>query len=230
MQLYINDILVELSKSIPFPLTFQISDIRDLSARKGSSSKTITLPGTRINSNVMSTVYALTTSDSVSNAVIANFDPSIKAKARYYQDGILQFEGIIQLKECIKKNGAWTFNMVLFAEQIDIMSLLKNYKLNELGWSEYNHNLTILNQSNSWDGVIQKNGIDYDAFSGTDWLGEGYYYGLVDYGFERLTPNWFNTDDIPLQIFVKSIVDKMFLKIGVTYDSTFFDSQLFKNY
>ena len=228
MQLYINDILVELDKSIPFPLTFQISDIRDLSARKGSSSKTITLPGTRINSNVMSTVYALTTTDSESSSAVVNFDPSIKAKARYYQDGILQFEGVCKLTECIKRNGSWKFNMVLFADQIDIIGLLKNYKLNELGWSEYNHNLTALNQTNSWDGVIQKDGIDYDNFSGTDWLGEGYYYGLIDYGMERLTPDTFETDNIPLQIFVKSIVDKMFLKIGVTYDSTFFDSQLFK--
>jgi len=228
MQLYINDILVELNKSIPFPLTFQISDIRDLSARKGSSSKTITLPGTRINSNIMSTVYALTTADSTSGSVIANFDPSIKAKARYYQDGILQFEGIIQLKECIKKNGSWSFNMVMFAEQIDIVGLLKNYKIKELGWSEYNHNLTALNQTNSWTGVIQKDGVNYNNYSGTDWLGEGYYYGLIDYGMDRLTPSTFETDNIPLQVFLKSIVDKMFEKIGVTYDSEFFDSQLFK--
>jgi hypothetical protein len=149
MELYINNTLVELDKSIPFPLTFQISDIRDLSARKGSSSKTITLPGTRINSNIMSTVFALTTSDSTSSSAVVGFDPSIKASARYYQDGILQFDGIIQLKECIKKNGAWRFNMVMFADQIDIMGLLKNYKIRELGWSEYNHNLTALNQTNS---------------------------------------------------------------------------------
>ena len=228
MQLYINDILVELDKSIPFPLTFQISDVRDLSARKGASSKTITLPGTRINSNIMSTVFALTTTDSTSSSVIANFDPSVKATARYYQDGILQFEGICKLTECIKKNGAWSFNMVLFAEQIDIIGLLKNYKIRELGWSEYNHNLTALNQSNSWTGVIQKNGSNYNNYSGTDWLGEGYYYGLIDYGFDRLAPSTFETDNIPLQVFVKSIVDKMFEKIGVTYDSAFFDSQLFK--
>ena len=228
MELYINNTLVELDKSIPFPLTFQISDIRDLSSRKGASSKTITLPGTRINSNIMSTVFALTTSDSTSSSVVIGFDPSIKASARYYQDGILQFDGIIQLKECIKKNGAWSFNMVMFADQIDIMALLKNYKIRELGWSEYNHNLTALNQTNSWSGIIQKNGVDYNNYSGTEWLGEGYYYGLIDYGFDRASAEHFEVDQIPPQVFVKSIVDKMFLAIGVTYDSDFFDSQLFK--
>ena len=88
--------------------------------------------------------------------------------------------------------------------------------------------MTALNQSNSWTGVIQKDGVNYNNYSGTDWLGEGYYYGLIDYGFDRLAPSTFETDNIPLQVFVKSIVDKMFLKIGVTYDSAFFDSQLFK--
>ena len=228
MELYINDQRVDLSKAIPFPLTYQISDIKDLSARKGASSKTITLPGSRINSNIMVTVFALTTSDSDSPVTVANFDPSRKASARYYQDGILQFEGICKLNECIKKNGVWTFNIVLFAEQIDVVGLLKNFKIRELGWSEYNHNLTALNQSNSWSGIIQKNGVNYNNYSGTEWLGEGYYYGLIDYGFQRPTPQHFEVDTIPPQVFIKSIVDKMFLAIGVEYESTFFESQQFK--
>jgi hypothetical protein len=228
MELYINDQRVDLSKAIPFPLTYQISDIKDLSARKGASSKTITLPGSRINSNIMVTVFSLTTSDSDSPITVANFDPSQKASARYYQDGILQFEGICKLNECIKKNGVWTFNIVLFAEQIDVVGLLKNFKIRELGWSEYNHNLTALNQSNSWSGIIQKNGVDYDNYSGTEWLGEGYYYGLIDYGFDRASAEHFEVDQIPPQVFIKSIVDKMFLAIGVEYESSFFESQQFK--
>ena len=228
MELYINDQRVDLSKAIPFPLTYQISDIKDLSARKGASSKTITLPGSRINSNIMVTVFSLTTSDSDSPVTVANFDPSRKASARYYQDGILQFEGICKLNECIKKNGVWTFNIVLFAEQIDVVGLLKNFKIRELGWSEYNHNLTALNQTNSWSGIIQKNAVDYDNYSGTEWLGEGYYYGLIDYGFDRASAEHFKVDQIPPQVFIKSIVDKMFLAIGVEYESSFFESQQFK--
>ena len=215
MELYINNTLVDLDKNIPFPLTFQISDIRDLSSRKGSSSKTVTLPGTRRNSNVMSTVFSLTTSDSTSSSIVANFDPSIKATARYYQNGVLQFDGICKLTECIKRGGVWSFNMVLFSEQIDIVGLLKNYKLRELIWSEYNHALTASNQSDSWTGTIQKNGSNYSNISGSDWLGEGYYYGLIDYGFDRIAPDYFEVNDIPLQVYIKSIVDKMFAKIGV---------------
>ena len=228
MELYINDRRVDLDRTVPFPLTYQIADIKDLSTRKGSSSKTIKLPGSQTNSEIMSTVFSLTTTDVAGSSVIANFDPSQKATARYYQNGVLQFEGICKLNDCIKRNGVWSFNIVLFAEQIDVVGLLKNYKLKELGWSEYNHDFTQANQVNSWSGVIQKNGSNYNGFTGSLWNGEGYYYGLIDYGFDRASPNHFEVDQIPLQVFVKTIVDKMFAKIDVEVESDFFDSQQFK--
>lgn len=231
MELYINDIRVDLESSIPFPLTYQISDIRNIDQRKGNSSKTIKLPGTRTNCELMATVYSLTTtqSDDINvNSALENFDPSIKASARYYQNGILQFEGIAQLIDCTRTDGVWSFNIVMFAEQIDIFTLLKNYKLRELGWSEYNHDLTYTNISNSWSGSIIKNSVAYNNYTGVEWNGEGYYYGLIDYGFDRPAPNQFEVDQIPLQVFVKNIVDKMFEKIQVDYQSSFMDSQRFK--
>jgi len=228
MELYLNNISVDLSKSIPFPLTFQISDIKDFSSRSGSSSKTITLPGTRANHELMSTVFSLTTTDSVGVPVVASFDTSVKATARYYERGVLQFEGICKLMECVKRNGSWTFKIVLFSDTIDITTLLSKIKLRELEWSEYNHTLDLTNQENSWSGVIQKNGSNYNAFTGNDWNGEGYYYGLIDYGYVRTTPDTFKVEQIPLQVFIKNIVDKMFEKIGVTYESDFFETQQFK--
>lgn len=231
MELYINDIKVDLEQGVPFPLNYQISDIRNPESRKGNSSKTIQLPGTRRNCEIMSTVYALTTTSTTDidlEAELNNFDPSVKATARYYQNGLLQFQGMAQLTECVKMNGTWSFSVVLFSDQLDIITLLKNYKLRELGWSEYDHNLTYTNISNSWSGSIIKNSIAYNNYSGTDWLGEGYYYGLIDYGYDRPAANQFEVTQMPPQVFIKSIVDKMFNKIDVNYTSSFFDTQQFK--
>lgn len=228
MELYINDILVELNGSVPIPFTYHISDIKNPDQRKGSRSLTIDLPGTRKNSKVMSTVYALTTTDAENNPTVADFDTSVKAPARYYQGGVLQFEGIAQLTECSRINGSWTFSIVLFSDHVNIFDELKKVKLRELGWSEYNHALTYSNQQKSWIGSIVKNGSPYNNYSGTDWLGEGYYYGLIDYGYDRPADDSFTVDQIPLQVYVKSIVDKMFEHIDVSYSSTFFGTQQFK--
>lgn len=230
MELYINDIQVDLNDRLPFPLNFQISEIKDLSKRKGSSSKTITLPGTQNNVKLMSGVFVVSATKSVSgnSTSFNNFDPTIKATARYYQNGILQFNGICQLRDCIKIGSDWQFEIVLFQESIDIVKLLSNYKLNELGWSEYNHTLNKTNQSNSWDASIIKDGVAYSNITGTEWDGEGYYYGLIDYGFDRPALDTFRVEDLAPQIFVKNIIDKMFEKIGVTIDSDFFDTHLFR--
>lgn len=230
MELYINDILIDLDSRIPFPLNFQINDIKEPQNKKSSTSNTVTLPGTANNVRTMSGVFTVSAVDSVEGGATAfnDFDPTIKATARYYEKGVLQFQGVCQLLDCIKNNGTWSFEVVLFEEVVDIFKLLGNYRLTELGWSEYNHILNITNQANSWTGSIIKDSVAYNNVTGNDWKGEGYYYGLIDYGYDRPSDTIFRVADLAPQVFVKNIVDKMFEKIEVTYDSDFFDTQKFK--
>ena len=56
-ELFINGILVDLTDSAPFPISYNVGDIKDLSKRKGTSSKTITLPWTQTNLNLFQSVY-----------------------------------------------------------------------------------------------------------------------------------------------------------------------------
>jgi hypothetical protein len=229
-ELYINDRLVDLDQNIPFPLTFNISDIKDLSARKGNKSKTITLPGTRRNYELMLSVFTLSTIDKISDdqSDFIDFDPSIKATARYYQNGLLEFNGVAQLMECKLSNGVWSFDVTLVSDTIDYISRLAKIKVNELGWSEYNHAMTLLNQQNSWSGLIEINGSPAYVYNSPDWDGRGYYYGLIDYGYTRPTPSTFGVEHIPPQVFVYEILEKAFAYAGIKWSSEFLESQRFK--
>ncbi len=229
-ELYINDRLVDLDQGIPFPLTFNISDIKDLSARKGNKSKTITLPGTRRNYELMLSVFTLSTIDKISDdqSDFIDFDPSIKATARYYQNGLLEFNGVAQLMECKLSNGVWSFDVTLVSDTIDYISRLAKIKVNELGWSEYNHAMTLLNQQNSWSGLIELNGSPAYVYNSPDWDGRGYYYGLIDYGYTRPTPSTFGVEHIPPQVFVYEILEKAFAYAGIKWSSEFLESQRFK--
>jgi hypothetical protein len=229
-ELFINDRLVDLDQSIPFPLTFNISDIKDLTARKGNKSKTIKLPGTRRNHELMLSVFTLSSIDKLtdSNSNIIDFDPSIKATARYYQNGLLEFNGVAQLMECTLSNGVWTFDMTLVSDTIDYIARLQKIKVNELGWSEYNHALTLVNQQNSWSGLIEENGSPAYVYSSPNWDGRGYYYGLIDYGYTRPTPSTFGVEHMPPQVFVYEVLEKAFAYAGITWSSGFMDKQLFK--
>jgi hypothetical protein len=229
-ELFINGRLVDINQDAPFPLTFNISDIKDLNARKGNKSKTITLPGTKNNTSLMLSVFTLSATDKISNADsdFVDFDPSIKAEAQYYQNGLLEFNGVAQLMSCKLMNGVWSFDITLVSDTIDYISRLTKIKVNELGFSEYNHALTYNNQQDTWNGIIQLNGSPSSNQDSQGWTGRGYYYGLIDYGFTRPAPSTFGVEHIPPQVFCYEILEKAFNYAGITWDSNFLESQLFK--
>lgn len=230
MELYINDLLVDINDKIAFPLTYSISDIKDVSSRKGNNSKTITLPGTQRNYSMMLSVFQLSLSDSIGAATGAlSFDPSIKATARYYNNGLLEFNGICQLQDCTLENGVWTFDVILISDTIDYLSRLQKIKVNELDWSMYNHPLIYSVIYNSWTGYIRlSTGSDVPNKTASNWGGFGYYYGLIDYGYDRPAPNVWECEHIPPQMFVYEILKKAFAYCGISWNSAFLESQRFK--
>ena len=230
-ELYINNRVIELDKTLPFPLTFNISDIRDVSSRKGNKSKTISVPGTQMNCAIFRSIFLLTYTDEVidTNSAFLDFDPSAKATARYYNNGILEFNGIAQLQECKLVNGNWTFELTLVSDTIDYIGEFKKIKINELDFSEFNHALTMFNQTETWTGFNQINGTTTPIKTGTDWNGIGYYYGLIDYGYpNHIAPNEFDCNELAPQVFVYGILKKLFDKVGITWSSNFIESQRFK--
>ena len=229
-ELFINGRLVDINQDAPFPLTFNINDIKDLNARKGNKSKTITLPGTKNNTALMLSVFTLAATENISgtDSDFVDFDPSIKAEAQYYQNGLLEFNGVAQLMSCKLLDGVWSFDITLVSDTIDYISRLAKIKVNELGFSEYNHALTYANQQDTWNGVIQLNGSPSSNQDSQGWTGKGYYYGLIDYGFTRPTPSTFGVEHIPPQVFCYEILEKAFNYCGITWSSNFLESQLFK--
>ena len=227
-ELFINQRLVDLDQSIPFPLTFNINDIKDISSRKGNKSKTITLPGTRRNYELMLSVFTLSNIDNISDdeSNFIDFDPSIKASCQYYNNGLLEFNGIAQLMECKLNDGLWTFEVTLVSDQIDYISRLAKIKVNELDFSEYNHTLNLTSIESSWTGDIYIDGV----LTNVDGEGLGYYYGLIDYGYTRPNATGWNVDQIPPQVFVYDILKKAFAYAEITWSSEFFESAFFKQF
>lgn len=230
MELYLNNIKVDLNDQIPFPLTFNISDIKDLTARKGNNSKTIKLPGTQVNCALMTQVFSWSASevDSGISSTFINFDPAVRIPARYYHNSLLEFQGVAQLSECRYSQGTWEFDILLISETIDYIGRLAKIKLSELDMSEYNHLYTRTNQVSTWNGNIELNGVTTPNVVAGNYTGLGYYYGMIDYGYQRVIANQFEVDQLPPQIFVYDILKHAFEYCGLTWSSAFLESQRFK--
>jgi hypothetical protein len=214
-ELYINGVLVDLDDTAPFPITYNLSDIKDLSKRKGTSTKTVSLPWTRTNTELFKMLYV------PSSASVQDFDPSIKAQAKYYYNSILLFNGYAQLQRSILNK---SFELTLFSEVIDYVSEMAKIKINELDFSEYNHSLTRQHQVDTWGGTVVLNGTDTNLLN----QGKGYYYGLTENGYNRPAFDEFRVTDIPPQVYVYEVLLKLFERVGIVWDSQILESAFFK--
>lgn len=191
---------LDLTKGIQIPLTYKISDIADISTRKGSYSKTIVIPGTKRNDIAFNHIYEIDGS--------GKFNPNKKIDAAVIEEGITVFQGILKLNKINRiqnGNDAYdkvTYDCTLSSSVIDVMGSLKNLKLTDLDFSEYDHQLTRRNQVFSWATSVIKNGVATPHFV------NGTPYTILSSGLhtdgrlkiEFTTPHGFSNGD---QVYIK---------------------------
>lgn len=206
-ELICNGVYLDVSDTIPIPISYAIADIKEPSKRKKSFSKEITLPATMNNNEFFAGVFRYT---STSSGV--NFDATAKAEIILNKRGIQVLKGVLKLNSVTLNGNTPTYKCQIFAESVDVFLLLQNIAVNELDWSAYNHTLNRTNIKNSWTATI----------------GSGYYYPLIEHR-ARLGATIWNTTDIVPYVYLREVLLKVFEFVGLTWDSTFLDTTLFKS-
>ena len=191
-------------------ITFSIDDINDITKRRGSFSKTITLPNTTTNASLFKFAYNV-------QSFVGGFQPNKKIRAAMWEDGVQVFSGAMQLLSMSKTKDEVTYEVGLFSEDVSLFQDIQNNLLvNTAGVTGMNHTLTSAHVSATWTA------------SGAS----GYVYGLVDaYGAtDVITQGWFAVPYWKMgpSIYVKKMVDLIFAQAGYRYSSNFFNSTLFK--
>jgi hypothetical protein len=199
---------LDLFESIPVPISFSISDIKDPTKRKQSFSKQVDLPDTMNNNAFFQGVFSMTSTE---NSV--NFDATAKAPIRLFKRGVQVLDGVMKLNEVTAVNGIVKYNVTILSDNADIFQLLTQVSLNELDWSDYNHTLTRTNIKNSWLSTA----------------GTGYYYPLIERGLGRPGNLIFRTIDFVPYVYLYECLQKCFDYIGLTWESNFLESSMFKN-
>jgi len=227
--LIINGTEVDLGGGVPFPLNFSIADVKEPEKRKRNFSRGLTLPGTQKNMNFFSSTYDLSLTSLDNTTLVGfDFDPTVRAEARYYKKGTIVFDGLIQVNNVEIKEGVHSFNCTLYSDFVDLYMTLKDILVSELGWSEYDHALTRTIIKNSWDTSVLLNATPVSNFTAGNPDGFGYLYPLVNYGYTLQTPGTYKTSDIVPHIYVREVVEKCLTLAGYTYSSDWLDSTLIK--
>lgn len=177
-----------------FPITFKVSDIRDLSSRKGTFSKTITLVGDDNNNQLLGNLYDV-------NIQTGTFDINKLTRCTVLQDGLpivedayLQLIAVNKLQSTTQHEQHVEYNVIVKDSQSDFFTKLGSAELTDLDFSDFDHLFTA-------DEVIA-------SFSNTN-------------KFKYILPyaplNTYPLKEFKPAIFAKEYFDRIFARAGFSY-------------
>ena len=239
----------------PLALTFTISDIKDINARKGSFSKTFKIPATKNNNRIYKNVYL---SNSTSTINVLN-----KKNCRILVNNIFAIEGLLQLNAIGGVDKPEHYSCAFYGDNISWASkidekLLKDLGTNGSGWDNLNGktgtgleiNKTSIVATFSEDDATGTSPVVYPVTSYGDFnpTGESQTLQLLDTAYDAghagttvnstgyvgsvTNPNRYNTPEPVVDwrpcIWVYDIFKEIFAQAGYKVSSSFIEGSIFK--
>ena len=197
---------LDVKEGTNFPLNFQVGDIRDLTQRKGTFSKSITLSGTKNNNTLLNNYYDI-------NISSGNFDINKLTRCSVLQNGIpivtnalLQLVNVkkVQLTDAYEQG--LEYEVLVRDSQAEFYTAITNFELTDLDFSDCNHDFDITAITDSWSHTQS----------------DHYKYLMPYNDTANYTVNHFKP-----AIYAKSYFDRIFANSGFTYDWTNFSDSHF---
>ena len=214
-EIYIEDNVIDLLKDIGTDFTYTIDDVRDFGSRNTSFSRTISIPATAKNNQILGFAFDLGMAHEHNMDlpnVATNFTPSQAAKCEVYIDKIQIFKGVIRILEIVMNKGVIEYQCAVFGELGGFITELGNKRLEDLDFSEYNHTWNVTTIQNSWNTIA----------------GSGYYYPLIDYGDVSTNKDDFHVSTFRPALYVKQYIEKIFEGTSYSLNCDFFNTDFFK--
>lgn len=229
IELFINGTIakgqITLFGSEPLALTISANDILDISKKSAVHSQTFTVPADKNNNILFNHIFNIGSD--------ASFDTRVKTECFILNDGIMVFNGNLQLTKInLKSRNVVSYDCVVYGEVMDLIKSIGDKLLTDLNFSNLDHTFNNANIMASWT-------------ADTDTL--GYYYPLIDYGYDldvtdltAMIPDnssWNGTtyatggiDPFSFKpaLSNKLVLDMIFSSANFSYESNFLNSDVFK--
>ena len=188
--------VLDVAETLSLPITFNIGDIRDLTSRKGTFSKTVTLEGTKNNNELLGHYYDV-------NIQAGTFNINALTKCQVIQNGVpILDEALLQLVSVnkVQANNSYedevTYSVLIKDSRAEFFTAITNANLTDLDFSDLDH---------AFDS-----GAIVATFNNT--VADGYKY-LMPYN----NTNLYNANDFKPAIYAKTYWDRIFAVAGFTY-------------
>jgi hypothetical protein len=188
--------VLDVSENLALPITFSIGDIRDLSSRKGTFSKTVTLAGTKNNNDLLGHYYDV-------NIQAGTFNLNTLTKCQVIQNGVpildealLQLVSVSKVQTNNKFEDEVSYEVLIKDTRAEFFTAITNANLTDLDFSDLNHVFSSTNIAASFSNTVV----------------DGYKY-VMPY----IINNDYNANDFKPAIYAKTYWDRIFAVAGFTY-------------
>ena len=212
------------SDNFPLSLTYLIADIKNLSVRSGTFSKTFNVPATKNNNDLLKNIWNPNTYvDGVSTYAGLSHKMLQRKPCVVKVDGVPILRGEIKIKNIITKPSGKEYVLQMIGDNSDWVKTFETLYLNELSAfdtvssnTDHTYNKTTI--ENSWSGSYS----DLDTVSSYS-----FFYPLINYG------GWHDkqgakVEDMRPAVYIRALIDAAFRETEYSINSTFLDTSDFK--
>lgn len=190
--------VLDVLPSAEVPFTFSISDIRDITQKKGTVSKTIKLDGTKNNNILLNNYFNVNIQD-------GTFDVNKLQKCRVIQNGLtilddasLQLISISKTQNNILGEELVEYDILVKDNVADLFTKINNLELTDLEFGVFDHTFTAENVISTFSNTYE----------------DGYKY-FIPY---QQSSNVYSLQQMKPAIFAKTYFDKIIDGAGFIYE------------
>jgi hypothetical protein len=199
---------LDVKEGTAFPLNFSIGDIRDLTKRTGTFSKTITLVGSKNNHNLLGHHYDVNIEEGTFNINTITKCTVLQNDVPIMEDALLQLVNVRKSQMTDAHEQMVEYDVLVKDTQCEFYTAITNKELTDLDFSDLNHTFTAADIIASFDNTIT----------------EGFKYVFP---YSSTGSNQYQVRQFKPAIYAKQYFDRIFSNAGFTYEWTGLSSSHF---
>lgn len=191
--------VLDVRPDVNFPLTFSVGEIRDITKRKGTFSKTIILPGTDNNNQLLNHYYDVNIDAGTFDITRITYCQVLQNNVIILEDAILQLVAVNKNQQTAAYEQAVNYEVLIKDTKAELFTNITNAELTDIDFSDLDHYA-------SSDTIVATYGFTQ---------ANGYKY-VLPYD----TDNVYNVRQLKPAIYAKTYFDRIFANAGFSYTWT----------
>jgi hypothetical protein len=191
--------VLDVRPDVNFPLTFSVGEIRDITKRTGTFSKTIVLPSTDNNNRILNHYYDVNIQAGTFDVTKLTYCQVLQNDVIILEDAILQLVAVNKSQSTDAHEQVVNYEVLIKDTKAELFTSITNAELTDLDFSDLNH--------------FSNSGVIVSTYSNTEANGFKYVLpysntGSINYNVRQLKP----------AIYAKTYFDRIFASAGFTYE------------